>query len=51
MGKALAWPAIKAEDVKALQACAIFLCGCCNVMEAGVHAGVGYANQHETGGF
>lgn len=33
MEKALAWPTIKAKDVKALQAYAIFLCGCCNVME------------------
>lgn len=30
--KALSWPEIKFEDVKALQAYALFLCGCCNVM-------------------
>ncbi len=30
--KALAWPGIKSEDVKALQAYALFLRGCCNVM-------------------
>ncbi len=30
--KALAWPAVKSEDVKALQAYALFLRNCCNVM-------------------
>ena len=34
IGKALAWPTItKAEDIKALQAYALFLRGCANVME------------------
>lgn len=31
--KALAWPTIKSEDAKSLQAYALFLCGCCNAME------------------
>lgn len=31
--KALVWPAVKSEDLKALQAYSLFLCGCCNVME------------------
>lgn len=31
--KALAWPAVKSEDVKALQAYSWFLRGCCSVME------------------
>lgn len=31
--KALSWSTIKSEDVRALQAYALFLCGCCNVME------------------
>ena len=31
--KALAWPAVKAEDVGALQAFSLFLRSCCNVME------------------
>ncbi|XP_030596228.1 uncharacterized protein LOC115787620 [Archocentrus centrarchus] len=31
--KALAWPSVKSEDVKALQAYALFLRGCCNAME------------------
>lgn len=31
--KALAWQTIKSEDRKALQACCLFLHGCCNVME------------------
>lgn len=31
--KVLAWPTIKSEDVKALQAYALFLRGCCNLME------------------
>lgn len=30
--KALAWPPIKSEDVKALQAYSLFLRGCCNMM-------------------
>lgn len=34
MGKAFAWQTIKSEDGKALQAYALFLRGCCNVMEA-----------------
>lgn len=33
MERALAWPTIKAEDVKALQAYALFLRGCCNAKE------------------
>ena len=33
MKKALAWQAVKAEDVKALQAYSLFLRGCCNVMQ------------------
>lgn len=33
MEKVLSWQAIKAEDGKALQAYALFLRGCCNVME------------------
>lgn len=33
MDKALSWQAIKSEDGKALQAYALFLRGCCNVME------------------
>lgn len=33
LDKALLWPAIKPEDVKSLQAYALFLRGCCNVME------------------
>lgn len=33
MKKALAWQAVKAEDVKALQAYTLFLRGCCNAME------------------
>lgn len=32
MDKAFAWPAIKPEDVKALQAFSLFLRGCCNAM-------------------
>lgn len=32
IAKALAWPTIKTEDVKALQAYGLFLRGCCNVM-------------------
>ena len=35
--KALAWPAIKSEDVKSLQAYALFLRGCLNVMEECPH--------------
>ena len=31
--KALAWPTVKSEDVKSLQAFSLFLRGCCNVME------------------
>lgn len=31
--KALAWKPVKSEDVKSLQAYALFLRGCCNVME------------------
>lgn len=31
--KALAWPTIKSEDARALQAYAMFLCSCCNVTE------------------
>lgn len=31
--KALSWSTIKSEDVRALQAYALFLRGCCNVME------------------
>lgn len=30
--KALAWPSVKSEDVKALQAYSLFLRNCCNVM-------------------
>lgn len=33
IAKALAWPMIKSEDANALQADALFLRGCCNVME------------------
>ena len=33
MGKALAWPTIKSEDIQALQAYTLFLHGCCNAME------------------
>lgn len=33
MEKALAWPAVRAEDVRALQAFSLFLRGCFNVME------------------
>lgn len=33
MERALAWPTIQAEDVKAFQAYALFLRGCCNAME------------------
>lgn len=33
MKKALAWQAIKAEDVKSLQAYSLFLRGCCNAMQ------------------
>ena len=31
--KALAWPPVKSEDVKALQSYSLFLRGCCNAME------------------
>lgn len=31
--KVLAWPSIKSEDVNSLQSYALFLRGCCNVME------------------
>lgn len=31
--KALAWPTVKSEDDKSLQAYALFLRGCCNAME------------------
>lgn len=31
--KALAWPTIKSEDAKSLQAYALFLRGCCSAME------------------
>ncbi len=31
--KALAWPPVKSEDVKALQAYSLFLQGCCNMMK------------------
>lgn len=31
--KALAWPTIRSDDVKALQPYALFLRGCCNVMQ------------------
>ena len=33
LDKALSWPMIKAEDVKALQAYGLFLRGCCNAMD------------------
>ena len=33
MDKALSWPTIKTEDVKALQDYGLFLRGCCNAME------------------
>ena len=33
MDKALSWPSIKAEDIKALQDYSLFLRGCCNAME------------------
>ena len=33
MDKALSWPSIRAEDVKALQDYSLFLRGCCNSME------------------
>lgn len=33
MDKALAWPVIKSEDIKALQAYGLFLGGCCNAMD------------------
>lgn len=33
MERALVWPTIKTEDVKALQEYSLFLRGCCNVME------------------
>lgn len=33
MEKALSWPVVKPEDVKSLQAYALFLHQCCNVME------------------
>lgn len=33
MEKAFSWPSIKSEDPKALQAYALYLRGCCNVME------------------
>ena len=33
MDKALSWPVIKAEDIKALQAYGLFLRGCCNAMD------------------
>lgn len=33
MEKALSWPAVKPEDVKSLQAYALFLRECCNAME------------------
>lgn len=31
--KLIGWPIVKAEDVKGLQAYALFLCQCCNAME------------------
>ncbi len=33
MERALSWPTIKTEDVRALQEYSLFLCGCCNAME------------------
>ena len=33
MDKNIAWPAVKAEDDKGLQAYSLFLCECCNAME------------------
>lgn len=33
MDKVLAWQSIKSADAKSLQAYALYLCGCCNVMQ------------------
>uniref|UniRef100_A0A3B5KQZ0 NACHT domain-containing protein n=1 Tax=Xiphophorus couchianus TaxID=32473 RepID=A0A3B5KQZ0_9TELE len=33
INKALSWPTIRTEDIRALQSYSLFLCGCCNVME------------------
>lgn len=33
MEKALGWSPVKSEDIKALQAFALFLCNCCKAME------------------